>query len=319
MRTCLRSFWILLFSLLSSLTAQALPLTAGDIVVYGGGALTKVDPATGTTTTISSGGMLASGFGGVVFDANGQIIVATGSGRQLVRVNPADGSQVLVSQFTSTATPFGLAIEANGSLIVTDFNNGGQVIRVNPSNGNQSLVSTAGTLNTGVAVAPNGDLIVADFRSFNQPDGQVLRVDPVTGQSTIITVGGSLHQPELVELDSNGLLLVASLGSFNSGVLDGKLIGVDTATGAQEVLASDLESPNDVAIDEDGNWIISEFAGRVVRIDHQTKVKTVLTSSLAGASGLAIVPSSTVPEPASALLVLLALSVAGRRRGAPKR
>ena len=100
---------------------------------------------------------------------------------------------------------------------------------------------------------------------------------------------------------------MASLGDF-SHALDGELIDIDLVTGAQTVLASGLESPNDVAVDANGDWLISDFNGSVLRIDRQTRQTTVLASGLLGASGLAIVPTLNVPEPASALLVVLALA-----------
>jgi len=71
-----------------------------DLNIFGGGNLVRVDPLTGSQTTITSGGFIES-LSGVTVDANGNFILADveafeGTGA-IIRVDPTTGSQTLIS------------------------------------------------------------------------------------------------------------------------------------------------------------------------------------------------------------------------------
>jgi hypothetical protein len=137
----------------------------GDILVSDGGAfgsaggVIRVDPVTGSRTTVSANGAPAGGPefrepGAVALEADGDILVADESaspfGGAVIRVDPATGARTTVSangvppggpDFTN---PFGLALEADGDILVTDydaFGGGGGVIRVDPATGARATVS----------------------------------------------------------------------------------------------------------------------------------------------------------------------------------
>ncbi len=126
----------------------------------GKGRVTRIDPATGARTAVSSDGMFASAVG-VAVEADGNIVVADanafGGKGGVIRVDPATGEQTQVSSAGSFVGPIGIDIESDGSILVADgeaFAGRGGVIRVDPATGEQTTVSTGTTFrgHSGLAI-----------------------------------------------------------------------------------------------------------------------------------------------------------------------
>lgn len=114
----------------------------------GKGRVTRIDPADGARTAVSSDGMFASAVG-VAVEADGNILVADanafGGKGGVIRVDPATGEQTEVASRGSFVGPVGIDIDSDGAILVADgeaFAGRGGVIRVDPATGTQSTVST---------------------------------------------------------------------------------------------------------------------------------------------------------------------------------
>jgi streptogramin lyase len=164
-----------------------------------GGAVIRVDPATGARSMVS-GGFVAPA--GLALEADGDILVVdtyAGSvpGGAVFRVDPVTGARTLVSSNSSPAggpsflEPLAIAREADGSILVANYASGnGQLLRVDPVTGARNLVSS----NTnppggpslidpwGLTVEPDGKILVADSGA-----AALIRIDPVTGARTLVS------------------------------------------------------------------------------------------------------------------------------------
>ena len=301
----------LAFATIATFSAQAYAqLAPGDVVVAdfeagtnGGGALFRIDPATGNRTIISDFGDGNQGPTGVfpfgvAIEASGSVLVVDGDAGTngngaLFRVDPSTGNRTIVSDFGNGgqgdvgADPHGVALEASGNAVVVDINAGtssrGALFRINLSNGNRTLVSDFGNAGqgslgsdpVGLAIESSGNVLVTDFDIG--PLGILFRVDPATGTRTIVSDFGSAGQGSLgedpigVAIDASGNALVTD---FDAGTGDaGALFSVNPSTGAR-TLVSDFgdgqapagAEPNYLAIDGSGNvLVVDEDAGATAR------------------------------------------------------
>ena len=295
--------------------APPVELAEGDIVVMNVAdqppirELVRVDPLTGETTTISSGGLLEQ-TAGIEVDANGDILVAAGGTPDptdpggVIRVDPATGTQTRLSSGELFVRPADVAIEADGDIIVVaqpDDMSRSALWRLNPVTGAETAVSAGGSFVSprGVAIEADGNILVADADAFHDPDvspglpGGVIRVDPTTGAQTTVSAGGSFADPLGIALEADGNILVAELSSgFGTPFFEGGIIRVDPATGAQTTVSSlvtgdALPNPRALAVEADGS-IVAIASGGLRRVDPVTGDASFLAA--AGHLGVAVVP-----------------------------
>lgn len=91
--------------------AGAVTLKPGDILVNdGNGTVIKIDPATGTQTVITTGGVLSFA-GGMAIDTDGQILVAgIGNAAGIIRIDPETGTLTVVPIVGGLPGTRGLAV-----------------------------------------------------------------------------------------------------------------------------------------------------------------------------------------------------------------
>jgi sugar lactone lactonase YvrE len=307
--------------------AQGVELAPGDIIAVfftdqpPNRDLVRVDPVTGDTTTISSGGLLQQP-GGIEVEPDGDILVAAfGTGLPndpggVIRVDPLTGAQTRLSSGELFVHPTDIALEADGDiLVVAEPAELGRpaLFRLNPVTGAETIVSSGGSFVTphGVAVEPDGDILVVDLEAFDDPDsepqfrfpGGVIRVDPVTGAQTTVSSGGLFSDPIGIAVEADGNILVADrfAGLGTPPFFFGGLIRVDPATGAQTTLSSlgtgdDLTNPTAVAVEADGN-IIAATGSTLHRVDPVTGAASFLAG--VGHNGVAVVPPLSPRLPTS--------------------
>lgn len=219
----------------------------------------------------------------------------------LRRYDPATG---LVTDVATAPTVFGfdtIALEADGSVIADDTNN---VYRINPTTGQvDPIVSGLTFFNPqGVTVAPSGDIYVVEF--FDD----VHKIDPVTLVRTVIPTDGVYSTPKLVEALPDGRLAIWD--SPNG------LFVFDPVTGTSTPVPFDpgTSAVRGTAIGTSGQFLLATN-NEVFEIDLLTGASTVLSPAETFFSPFDVVQGTiTIPEPASAGLLLAGLGLVGRRR-----
>ena len=224
------------------------------------GRIIRVDPVTGHQSLVSSGQHLVDP-AGLTIGPDGLLYVVENIGTTgtpaVVSVNPATGAQSIVTQGGELCYPFGIAHEANGSLLVTsygDFSDGttvidcsydfGALVRIDLATKAQSVLSRNapewGNLfrnPLGVTVEPGGRILMV-----NQNGGTALvAVDPGTGVQNAETPNTGTDRivvPQRTAVTPDGDAL---LSDFTLDDLEGGLVSVNLATGAQSILRQDRE------------------------------------------------------------------------------
>jgi streptogramin lyase len=141
-----------------------------------------------------------------------------------------------------------LAFDGDGGLVAK---NGGNLVRIDASLTPTTFAPLSGTV-YGLRFAPNGDLFAARPQA-----GTVVKV--VGG--TVTTLAMELGGPNGVHVDSAGNVWVTEFGG-------GTVIRLDPA-GNETVIASGVDNPNGVILDETRNLLFfTEYsAGRVLKVD----------------------------------------------------
>ncbi|MEN9284047.1 MAG: hypothetical protein RLZZ179_1540 [Verrucomicrobiota bacterium] len=193
-------------------------------------------------------------------------------------------------------TPLGVEVESDGNLLVADADYSpaegsytGGVIRVNPSNGAKSLITAGENLEyvQGIALNPDsGEIYISNIRFPLTRGGQIIRVNKTTGAQTILSPANGvnlLRFPVGLACEADGKSLVVA-DAFAQ-----RLISIDLTSGNQRYLSADpatisdasgepkLDFPTHVAIEADGNYIVTDGrntgrARRLLRIDKGTGV-----------------------------------------------
>lgn len=166
----------------------------GEFSPAADGRVLRIDPADGSSTPLSSGGLLHNPFG-IAIDEEGTIFVTnqddTGAG-QVVRVDPDTGAQSIVAS-NPLVGPWGIAFLPDGDLVVADaaYNGAfrGALVRIDPDDGEQTplfLENLNGPIDnaTGVAVDAAGEVLVTERNS-----AQIDRVNLESGVAQLVGEG----------------------------------------------------------------------------------------------------------------------------------
>jgi len=301
---------VVLFLTLSPSRSKALTLAPGDLVVVDQvtDVVVRVDPISGAQTLISDAG----GGYDVAVAPNGTIWMSQGN--NLVQVDPDSGIQTVVASDInlSGGQATGISIAPNGDIIVGTFGGSSSVTRVDPVTGNTTLLSSAGSLN-GVAVNSAGDIFIAP-----ELGEQILRLDSSgTLQQTYDLIGPpgqDFGRPEDIAFAPDGDLIVLD------GIRD-VFLKLDITSGSQTIIDPLVFSsfPFGIAIEAGGDFVFPGFEtssseAALWRLDPATQIATLITSGdlLPGGNGLRSVAVVPIPEPGTAVLLLLGLTLMAR-------
>ena len=167
----------------------------GDVLVIdpgagdgsaGGGALMRIEPATGRQTLVSAGHNFVSP-AGVALDTEGNALVADpsavdGNGA-LIRVDRITGAQTVLSSGNSFRDPTSLVVTPQGRIVVADrtaFGGIGGLIVVDAQTGTQVKLASGDPLRKPIMVAvddPHAESFVALNSEMTADAGWLIRVD----------------------------------------------------------------------------------------------------------------------------------------------
>ncbi len=217
------------------------------------GRLVSVDLAQGLVTAITPTSTGIPRTLGVALESGGTTALLVqgdiGAGGDLLRVTLADGG--ITTLASGIHRPNDFAIESGGATALVTIGDGPlDRFTLSGSPGPSQLLDFPGSGCCapgidGVAIEPDGSTaLVAINGSGSIPDAQVAKVDLGNGSYSTLTRGIAL---------ANGVTMAPSgTAALVTDFNDGRLLSVETSTGVQTMLASDLDHPQGIAVDAAG-------------------------------------------------------------------
>ena len=232
--------------------------------------------------------------------SNGMITTVAGNGTFSGDNHPATGAQLLF--------PWGVAVDSTGSLYIADVDNhrirkvSGGVIATVAGSGSYGFSGDSGAatsaqldLPMGVAVDSAGSLYIADHGN-----NRIRKVS--SGVIATVAGGGSslgdngpatsaqLNAPQGIAVDSAGNLFLADSGNqrirkVSSGVITTVAGGGSSLGDNGPATSAQLNAPQGVAVDSDGNLYIADSLNYRVRKVSNGVITTVAGNGTPGFSG----------------------------------
>lgn len=286
---------------------QAGSLNPGDIVTcaQSSGILYRTDPSSGTTTVISSGGLLSNPFH-LMIDSQGRILAAERSyGPGIVRTD-ATGSQTSIASGPLFTFPTALAFDANQNLFV---GNGIDVISVNMQTGESAVVASLTEIGgygiQDLEVDRQGRFVALAFGDFNSgTHSKIVRFDPATGQQTVVAAEGYLFNPVDLVINPNGDYIVSNRLMYGTST---QILDVNPNTGSQTIVST-VPTEGFIAL-QDPNNIVYVGSGSLIRVNLLSgETQQYPGFTYGDITGVAVY--SPVPEP-STLAMLLIVTLGG--------
>ncbi len=233
---------------------------------------------------------------------------------------------VAVLYFSLGSSPAIAVMLSPGDILVADIGldtlgaSPGGIFKVDPSTGDRTIVSGFG-VGSGpsfsdpfaVAITPGGDILVSDVLGDS-----IFRIDPNTGDRTRISgpgvgAGPAFFGPLGIAISPDNSLIVTTYATHASVMGDpiGDVYRVDMTTGDRTTLSSsflgigtgpELESPDGVAIDDDGQILVLDREG-VVKIDPLTGNRSLVSGGAVGTGTQFNVPIGIALEDNGDILV----------------
>jgi uncharacterized protein (TIGR03437 family) len=246
---------------------------------------------------------------GLAFDSGGALYIADSGNNRVRRILSGLIATVAGTASSPLNTPVAVALGANSTLYVTDFN---PVVHVLNSGGSWGLYAGTGSNGFSGDGGPAGlaqlaqphDLTVDTGGNLYIADG--VRVRKVNSTGTIKTVAGDgylnavgdfgsatnavLYQPSAVSQDAAGNIYIADTGTqrvrqVSPGGIITTVAGNGTASSSGDKISSTtatLNFPMGVAVDANGNLIISDTQNQRVREVTAGIIQTVAGTGVAG-------------------------------------
>ena len=222
---------------------------------------------------------------------DGTILVATSPSSShapagVIGVNPTSGGQFVVSTGGMFSQPMHITEDPSGNVLyVSDLTatGAGAIIEVNLNNNDQqSLVAKGQYIDapTGI-VYISGHIYVVDEGNGSSVAPNVVDITPSNGKQNLLTSGGSLDKPVGVARANAPDLFILDEDAFGTGAL----FQLNVNTGALTVFSKGgglFNNPIDLAIDQNGNLIVTNQNGSVVEVDRATGAATLLNAQTFG-------------------------------------
>jgi sugar lactone lactonase YvrE len=228
-------------------------------------AIVRLDPKTGENHYVVPASMLNSAGGLAVMSANGVDTVYLGD--LFGAVKAIDGQTGAITGIKVRINQASHVALVNGQLLVVGEPMG--VIQLDDRGTGDSVRKWSGFNRPGDALlASNGDLIVAESGT-----GRLLRV---TGEqaATGTAIASGLGNPR-------GLAPAGPAAVYLTEFDAGRVLRIELATGAMQVVATGLSNPEGIAVDANGQLVVVEVgAKRIVRIDPKDGKSVLLAADL---------------------------------------
>jgi outer membrane protein assembly factor BamB len=248
-------------------------------VAAGQGTVSRIDPATGTTTSRVAVGprpRLAAGFGSI-WAANNDP-----SGVTVSRIDARTGQLAATIPISVTAPavkPTQLAVGAGAVWVIASNIATNQLLRIDPATNQATPVSTVGEfMGSGIAVA--GGLVWISGRD-DSGVSQLLRVNPTTNR---------IADP--LPTDGDGALTAGGGSLWQAGIATQTIYRLDPKSGRKLAEIPIGVVPQQLTAGDGSPWVGSP-SGRVTRIDMATNTVTgtfqVTGPAPAAAAGLGAV------------------------------
>jgi DNA-binding beta-propeller fold protein YncE len=253
-------------------------VSQGAVWVAAGQSVSRIDPATATTTSMVAVGprpRLAAGFGSI-WAANNDP-----SGVSVSRIDAQTGQLTATIPITVTAPavkPTQLAVGADAVWVIASNISNYQLLRIDPATNQAAAVDTVDDVGGGMAVA--GGLVWLSGRD-TQLVAQLLRVNPTTNQ---------IADP--IPTDGDAALTAGGGSLWQAGVATQTIYRLDPKSGRKLAEIPIGVAPQQLTAGDGSLWVGSP-SGRVTRIDMATNTVTgtfqVTGPAPAAASGLGAV------------------------------
>ncbi len=233
------------------ITVSAVWDQGGQLVVGDTWWMLQINPNTGHEQVIwNSVGTPFGFFGGTAMDQKGNLFMAAVTG--VLQLDRAKGTTRTVSSGRLLTSALCIAVNRNSDLFVTNARPGSgerrgasEIIRVSSYDGRQTRITRGDKLNWLQGIAVNGDDIYVTGMATDTKVlfgiGRVTHLNAHTGVQNVVAEGGYLTCPMGIAVNNDGQLIVAdpfaTCPQSTNSPLQGALIKIDPATGAQSILA----------------------------------------------------------------------------------
>ena len=224
---------------------------------------------------------------------DGTILVATSPSSShssapagVIGVDPSSGAQFLVSTGGMFSQPMHITEDPSGHVLyVSDLTatGAGAIIEVDLNNNDQqSLVAKGQYINapTGI-VYFSGHIYVVDQGNGSSVAPNVVDITPSNGKQNLLTSGGSLDKPVGVARANAPDLFVLDEAAFGTGAIFQLNVNTDALTVFSKG-GGLFNNPIDLAVDQNGNLIVTNQNGTIVEVDRATGAATLLNSQTFG-------------------------------------
>ena len=290
---------------------------------YNTGNVYKIAPD-GTSTVFASG---IPKPGGMAFDANQNLYVASLSGQDIIKITPSGAQSIYSGAITQAPFPdaahyfgaAGIVFDPSGNLFVVSHNETGGVPinnyinKIAPGGGSGtsavSVFATVPKASEDLAFDGAGNLYVTNYY-YNQGISKVAPDGTVTGfyaDNTQNSIG--------LAFDRNGDLFVSNFGNGDGVTPNGSIIEFLNIGGvlsnSPTLFASGLVDPHGLAFDSAGNLFAIEFTPGIL-LEFQSTGGVLNHSPSVYATGLPsgnniVIGVQAVPEPSTWALMFAGL------------